>query len=281
MTRANPENYLYGYSYRGGMPPASLEVLAVGKDGLAQYIAGHPWPKQPPFDEIGIYQRELGKADLNDLLRIVAEARHSDTSGPAELHPADSGTEVAFAGGDGQPWRASWNPLEPPTGLKKLLDRTRALIADLREHPLSTLSVRLGVVEAEALESGLPGLQLRFSNRSPRPFTFFGFDSRSGQPAELRLQFCRLEELDATRCRSPIQLMQAAPIEVLQSGAEPVLVGPGEETSIQVSLPEGLVRRGNEPAGLLFGLLHLFWQVEGIDGYVEEGWLMPEPLEVR
>jgi hypothetical protein len=30
---------------------------------------------------------------------------------------------------------------------------------------------------------------------------------------------------------------------------------------------------------MLFGLLRVQWKVDGFEDYVEEGWLMPAPLE--
>ena len=278
MTRANPENYLFGYSYMGGMPPASLEVLVIGKDGLAQYVAGHPWPKQPPFDEIGIYQRQLSKDELAGLMATVVTTRSSAAPGQVEVLPADSAMETFFAPQTDGVWRASWDPLEPPAGLVEIVHSLRSLIADLRARPLS--SIRAGLVRPK-VGSGLSEIRLKLSNRGERPFAFHGFGAATNQPAELRLQFCGPEELALSNSRSPIQLFRSKPFPgVASTPAGMVLVGPGEELVIAMEDEGGFLRSHDRQPGKLFGLLRVSWKVEGFEDYVEEGWLMPEPVEL-
>jgi hypothetical protein len=277
MNRANPENYLFGYSYTGGMPPASLEVLVIGKDGSAQYVAGHPWPKQPPFDEIGIYQRPLRKSELAGLLEVAAAVRRNVAPGRPDMLPADSGMETFFAPQADGIWRASWDPLEPPAGLVEPIQRMRALIADLRAHPLSAL--RAGLVRPDSA-SGLSEVQLKLSNRGARRFAFSGFGAATDRPAELRLQFCDPEELALSNSRSPIQLFRSDPLEGVPSTAEELVLGPGEETLLALKDEDGFLQRHDGRAGKLYGLLRVLWKVEGFEDYVEEGWLMTAPLEV-
>lgn len=278
MTRANPENYLFGYSYMGGMPPASLEVLVIGKDGLAQYVAGHPWPKQPPFDEIGIYQRQLSKDELAGLMATVVTARSAAAPEQVEVLPADSAMETFFAPQTDGVWRASWDPLEPPAGLAEIVHSLRSLIADLRARPLS--SIRAGLVRPDT-GSGLSEIRLKVSNRGERPFAFQGFGAATNQSAELRLQFCGPEELALSNSRSPMQLFRSKPFPgVASTPAGMVLVGPGEELVIAMEDEGGFLRNHDRQPGKLFGLLRVSWKVEGFEDYIEEGWLMPEPLEL-
>jgi hypothetical protein len=276
MTQANPENYLFGYSYTGGLPPASMEVLVIGKNGLAQYVAGHPWPKQPPFDEIGIYQRQLSKEGLASLQGMAATARRDFPAGePKGLSP-DSGTETFFVPQTEGVWRASWNPLEPPTGLVELIRRMRALISELRGHPLSSLHACLIQPETGMQTSEL---WLKLSNRGERPFAFAGFGAPAGERAELRLQYCDQEELNSSRSRSPLQLIQSNPLEGIMDASQELVIGPGEETTLTLKDSNGFLQRRERQFGMLFGLLRVQWKVDGFEDYVEEGWLMPAPLE--
>lgn len=277
MTQANPENYLFGYSYTGGIPPASMEVLVVGKDGLAQYVAGHPWPKQPPFDEIGIYQRKLSKDELANLLEMAAAAHREVTAGRPDRLPADSGTETFFVPQQDGVWRTSWNPLEPPTDLVVLVGRMRALISDLREHPLSCLRVCLvwsgtGKRPAEIL--------LKLSNRGSRPFALIGSSASADEQAELHLEFCGPKELSLSKSRSPIELFRSELLDDFPDTGKELVIEPGEETILPLKQGESYLQSHVGQEGLLFGLLRIQWKVESFDDYVEEGWLMPTPLEV-
>jgi hypothetical protein len=157
------------YRYGGGRPPASLEVLLVGEDGTACYLAGNPWPKQPPFDEIGAYRAPGDWARLEELARAVIGA-----GGSGSPWSADSGVEAVELDGAS----AGWDPDEPPGPAGAFVREVRAAIADVRESPvaaaraeLTDAAVRLTNRGSEALqlETGALHLERREEVHAPSP----------------------------------------------------------------------------------------------------------------
>ncbi len=270
----HPEDYSFGYTYAGGSPPASQEVFLVRADGAAQYVAGHSWPKQPPFDEIGVYRRKLADGEWDELSRRI-ELAHQNRSQFVEPRYADTGVESLFAWSGHELWRVSWDPEALSGAPGALITQVRKLIADLRQHPLSTLQVAL---EAENTE-----LRLRLSNRGTLPFVFYGFGNASlDKGAELRLQFCDPEELKLSTSRSPIQLVRQPPLAgryLAEAVNDEMHVEPGQSLVVTVTHRDAIIQR--QP-GALYALIHLFWKIGGFEAEeaVEEGWLMPQPLLV-
>lgn len=277
MSMANPENYRFGYLYAGGRPPASLEALLVSQEGMAQYIAGHTWPKQPPFDEIGIYQRKLEDQEWRELSKVITIAYHEGAHIGDAPRTADSGLESLFATADDGLWRARWNPSEPPTVLANLLKKARSTISELRTHPLSTLQASLEYTPSDSQ------VHLRLFNRGKVPFTFTGFGKTPKGCGEIRAQFVADEERTQSSHQSPIQLLSLLPVSIDQligiADGE-MLIEPGQATIL--TLKESIPGHSSH-SGVFRALIHIFWKVSGFQfgSELEEGWLMPEPLEVK
>jgi len=271
---SRPEYFSFGYTYAGGSPPSSHEVVLVRPDRKAQYIAGHSWPKQPPFDEIGVYQRTLTNDEWAELNRLIGLA-YQNRSQIREPRYADTGVESFSAWLDKELWRVSWNPNEVSGALADLLSAVRNLITDMRRYPLSTLQAALTVEDTE--------LRLRLSNRGTLPFVFYGFgEGLSDRASELRLQICDQEALKVSRTRSPIQLLRQPPLVghyLTEGAAGETHVGPGESLVVTVSRQDSILPR---QSGVLYALLHLYWKIAGLEAEasVGEGWLMPQPLPI-
>jgi hypothetical protein len=279
MSIANPENYRFGYFYAGGRPPASLEVLLVDRDKVARYVAGHPWPKQPPYDEVGIYQRKLGDQEWCSLEDAIVAAHPEGARIGDAPRTMDAGLESLFAPTDEGLWRATWNPSEPPTVLARLMRMVRSMISELRAHPLCTLQISLEYMPSNSQ------IYLRLFNKGKAPFEFTGFGKTSKGNGEIRVQFVADEERGQSPHQSPIQLLRLSPISVDQLDGVAVgemLIEPGQ--TVLLALKEsGSILRQLRRGGVFHALIHIFWKAPGfpIESELEEGWLMPEPLEVK
>jgi hypothetical protein len=241
---------------------------------VVQYIAGNPWPRQPPFNEIGVYQRTLSSTEWTEFSRRI-EVAYEHRSKDVENRHLDAGVESIFAWLDKELWRVAWNPKAPPSTYTPLIDDVRELIKGLRQHPLSVLHVVLVIENGE--------LRLQFSNRGKLPFVFYGFGNKSlNERAELRLQFQGGEELKLSNFLSPIQLLRQPPLfsnRLVEPTKEEIFLGSGESLAVSVERLRAVLR---PMPGVLYGLVHLFWRSGGLaqQTTTEEGWLMPPPLEV-
>ncbi len=142
---ATPERpFVYGR--QGGSAPPSFELLTILSDGSARYVAGNPWPAQPPFDEIGVYEWSVPPPARCHLQELAAMAGTEVGSGSRSY---DSGIEYVDAWAAGRTYEAEWNPAAAPAATAALTGAVRALITEGRGSPASVLHARL-----EAPDSG-------------------------------------------------------------------------------------------------------------------------------
>jgi hypothetical protein len=189
------------YRYGGGRPPASLEVLLIGEDGTASYVAGNPWPKQPPFDEIGAYRGSVDNARLEKLARAVIGA-----GGSGSPWPADSGVEAVELDGAS----AGWDPEEPPGPAAAFVREARAAIVDVRESPVAA-------ARAELIDAAV-----RLTNRG-------------SEALQLETGAIHLERREEVHAPSPLRLGRRPALELELPGSLP----PGETLVRPVELPAG------------------------------------------
>lgn len=260
------------YTYTGGLPPASFEELVVREDRAGEYVAGNPWPTQPPFDEIGLYARTLGEEEWRALEAVLEAVRASAPDEQRPLGHADAGIESLDALMDEARYSVAWTPHDVPDELRPAIAAVRHVISELREHPLSTLRAEL---EADGR------LRLLLANRGRERFAFHWLDADERHRPEVRIE---LEDLDSGRAEgspSPIRLLRREPVTVApaaqlaRENGESALQ-PGE--SVALELADDLDRG---PAGVeVRCLVRVCFFRTGLDGrrLVEEGWLMPEPF---
>ena len=231
------------YRYGGGRPPSSLEFLFVEPAGVAWYLAGNPWPRQPPFDEIGAYRTKLSDQRLLEL--GAAAAAHGASRGPWS---ADSGVESVAANGAS----AGWDPEEPPEPAAAFVREAREVIAHVRAQPFATALA--------ALDDG--GGLIRLTNRGTEALTI-----ESGQVhRELR------EEVSGGT-PSPLRLGRRPPVDI----DLPDSVPPGESLELSTAVPEG---EGTVLTALVHIVWKPPLDPGEGDGRLD-GWILPDPLSLE
>lgn len=243
MTTALPR---VRYGVGGGAPPASSELLTVDSSGAATYVTGHPWPMQPPFDEIGTYAGPVGTDDADELTELLHRLRGRGGEISAAPGYADAGLESLTVDWGDEQLDVVWSPPRRPQPLDGVAIALRRLVAGLRDHPVSVLrAVR---------DDGC----LRLENRGAEAFTlhrlaadalaelWIGSESAGGPP---ELYVGEPVAVDAP---------EAAGELVIGAGAAVIAVAPAP-------LPEG-------PDGLL----RVAWTAHGAGSLagVQPGWLL-------
>lgn len=269
--------FLYGYS--GGSPPPSLEVLTIGLDRQAQYFTANPWPKQPPFDEIGWYKQPLEEAEWAAQESALRAASRAPLPRGAGL--ADAGTEYWMALLDGQELEAEWHPANVPQETRPLVALARKLITRLRAAPDSTLQARL----ERASLGDTSDLVLWLHNRGQRPFRFFGSaEAEAPYQPEIRLRLRRLES--APSAVTPLNLIAMEPLRLAAPPGFPMtdgLVQLGAGASCAIELPQTWRAEAAEaePGPMVVeGLVRVCFPRVSLaqEEYVEEGWMLPQIL---
>ncbi len=125
------------YGVGGGAPPASAELLTVEPSG-ATYLTGHPWPMQPPFDEIGTYAAPVGD-DAGELAALLDGLRGRGAELRSAPGFADAGLESLTVAWQDEELDLVWSPPRRPAPLEPVVVALRELITRLREHPVSVL----------------------------------------------------------------------------------------------------------------------------------------------
>jgi hypothetical protein len=223
----------------GGRPPSSHEVLLVEDGGEAWYLTGLPWPRQPPFDEIGAYRRDVGAeaaGRLGDLARAVLAAP------PAPDGPADAGLEsVRLEGAE-----ADWSPRRRPDAAEPFVEEARAVIAAVRERPWA------------AVQGVLGGGRLELRNRGLEPLAVEGIELRAG--------WGRSE-----RAPSPLRLAERPSVEL----DLPPRLEPGATADFELPSPG---EPEDDEYDRVYALAHLRWRppVAG-EGDRLDGWIVAGP----
>lgn len=257
------------YGSGGGSPPPSFELLTVGAEGRATYTAGNPWPVQPPFDEVGLYWMDVDPDTWPRLRGALATIDVGAELGPP---PLDSGTEYLHWLSASGPLSARWVPGDVPPVLRDTVEDLRGLIGEVRSHPVRTLR---GSVEASG-----GGVRLRLESGGREPFVLYGFAGPPEHRLEVRLAGdvapeeiedrslpARMVHLDAVEVGAP-----ADPIADASGLAQ---VRPGSSVSLDLPAVPG--------DGLIGCLVRISFPHVSVTGepYVQEGWLMPEPMRMQ
>ena len=223
----------------GGRPPQSHEVLLVPPDGDGWYLTGMPWPRQPPFDEIGVYRAELG-ADGYERLAALAAGVIAEPA-PPRGHADAGGESVRWDGA-----RASWRPGERSPAAEAFADAAREAITAARDRPIA-------VARAE-----MAGQRVSLTNRGDHALPVADGEIRAGWgPAD--------------HAPSPLRLASAAAVAI----ALPAELAPG--ASLDIPLPAaGPVE--DEDLATPYALVSLRWrpQVPGERDELE-GWMIAGP----
>lgn len=280
------ERLLFLYNYSGGMPPVSLEELYIEKDRLVHYLIGNSWPKQPPFDEIGTYEWRLDEEVFSHFqAELTAICQKGKTNIIQKIH-ADSGVESFEAMLGNRHCEFEWNPSEPPEELLPVIDIVRTFISELREHPLSTLHVK---VEDFHLSKNLKCLRFALLNKGKEPFIFYDFDYRNPETrVQVRVKCRNLNDASVGKSMTPIQLIGSDPVSIQKSGNLPVSSGgqitltPQECIMIDVPMSTACSELDKRDRSYsLFALVRVCFQHKYMEKVsIEEGWLMPEPVKL-
>ena len=275
------------YCYSGGAPPPSLEELTVWEDGMAQYLAGHPWPKQPPFDEIGLYRRALAAEEWQPLERTLDAAAERGAQPTEALRYADSGLESLRARLAGGEYAALWTAARAPDELVPVRAAVRQLISALRKHPFSTIHAALVLA---APGRSLDAARLRLHNRGVVAFSFYGLSAPEEHRIEVRLQSRAVDQAAPSRPTSPIRLLAVEPTAAIASQAPPsisdaqVSLNPGESVSVELSVDAACADVRSRQGGLVLdSLVRVCFRRVTLEGQtiVEQGWLTPEPVPLH
>jgi hypothetical protein len=227
------------YRYGGGRPPASFEVLEVDESGAASYIAGNPWPKQPPFDEIGAYR---GDTDAGPLLELAEAALAGGATAPWS---ADSGVESVELDGAS----AGWDPEDPSASAAAFVRAAREAIARLRESPVAA-------AHAELVAGG-SGIVV---------------DNRGTEPLEVADGHAYVERREevAQGGPSPLRLARRPPLELALPGS----LAPGSSIELPLEVAEGEGRL----LTALVGMSWKPPIDPGEGGGRLEGWILAQPV---
>ena len=221
----------------GGRPPASHEVLLVEPTGDAWYLTGMSWPAQPPFDEIGAYRVDLGRAEAE---RLAADARAALDAPRGRPGPADAGLELVRL--DGR--ESDWSPEHRPPPAVRLVESARTAIAAAREHPWS-------VVQATLVDP----TRVRLVNRGEHPLEVEGGELRAGWGR-------------GTRTPSPLRIAERPPRESPLPGT----LEPGRPVEAELG-PAGTAEDDEYDA--VYALVHLRWRPPvAAEGPWLDGWLV-------
>jgi hypothetical protein len=266
------------YGCTGGSPPSTFEVLTIRSDGEATYATGNPWPKQPPFDEIGTYREALSADDL-ELVRtwlrraVPSAAEYSTASGSA-----DAGLEYVEALLDETAIVAHWVPPMVPLSLEPVVDVLRKLVGRIRSNPVRTLQGRL---EASLSASGKHRLRIWLDNRGIEAFRFCGFHTDPGTQPKVHLLTDGVES--RLELQAPIRLLSEEPSSIVGSHGweedDEGLVTLAPDASLAIDISHGL-KHGQKDRWLLRSLVNVWFPHVSLHGepYLQRGWLIPKPI---
>lgn len=272
------------YSYTGGMPPETLEVLWIGADGVAEYVTGNPWPLQAPFDEVGYYRHPLSAQEQGALWKNINEIGKADSGSIDTTRSTDAGLEYFRADGDERIIERAWNPNHVPADYELLAKRIRQCITNTRKSPVSTLSIRW-LEEDPATEV----FQLELHNRGSEPFLFYASQSNAELPLEVRIKFVSANEMHAQTNPNPLSLIHLEPAKVeIPSDWQMTLEGqvalPGGGTlQLEIKRSDAKIPATSPSAGALECLFYVNFLRPTPEGetMLEQGWLMPARLHLR
>ncbi|NIR30200.1 MAG: hypothetical protein GWN84_12995 [Gammaproteobacteria bacterium] len=275
MSFALPDEVLLHYSHSGGAPPASLDVLTVSVDGTASYLAGNPWPQQPPFDELGWYAAALPEAMWRAIGAGARVAASSSAAGGGIQ--SDTGREFFAVRVDGRVFTARCNPAHVAPVLSALRAAAHEAIRWLRGHPVRTVRGAL------ALDDRAPDrLIVRLANRGREAFVLQG-SAAPGAELEIRAAIRPANGGRAAHTAAPDRLVGEAPLAVLSAEGAPLertrwRLEPG--AAIVLTLDATPIDLGRAAAGVLECLIRLCFPRPGTDGttFVQEGWLLAAAL---
>jgi len=270
-----PDAPLFSYAYNGGSPPPTREALLIFPDQTGQYLAGHTWPRHPPFDEIGIYQKTFSAEQWRKVQEVLETTSASIDDSARKFGEADGVFETLTITSPGVARQQSWGADQPPDRFRPLLEKIYRLIDYLREHPFSTLRAELEF-DANARSNDQSPFRFRLTNRGILPFEI---DGQEADAIQARILFRSAEEIreSSSPRRSPIQLLRVPPARTL---VEERKIAAGSSQLISVLDSETLLPPLNQ-RGTIYSLLRVFWRIAGLEHRtpVQEGWLMPEPCE--
>jgi len=274
--------FLYGYS--GGAPPSSLEEFTIRPDRNAHYFTANPWPKQPPFDEIGYYEQRLSEEESAVLRRHLQTALAKRNTFSLSSHSADAGFEYCQAWLEGEALEAQWHPFMIPTEIQPVVEVVRGLIAQLRSHPAGSLRASLELIAPSK------NLRLELQNRGSRAFTFFDFQNHAqGAEAEIRLRVTRRDEAPDVNSSLPIKLAGQSPIALPQAWTIPstsegrITLNPNEHIFLELSREAWAKPYAALDRPLAIDcLLRVCFSHRSLrdELYIQQGWLMPQRLIV-
>jgi hypothetical protein len=269
------QHFPFLYSYSGGMTPESLEVFWVRADGLAEYVAGNPWPRQPPFDEIGHYRSVLTAEERDQLNQLALEIQGDPPLATASARSLDAGVEFFRAQVDERIIEAEWSPTRAPAGHQALARHVRRLIAKTHNTPLSALQA--GMVWLNDSNR----IRLTLQNRGSEPFIFYDAQ-HAGQDVRFQVRVRQVTVDESSHPPNPLILAHLKPVPSINAPGWPP--DPDGKTSLQPGTSLCLEFHPGTPLPIAGETLEClvrinFWRAtpEGED-LLEQGWVLPAPL---
>jgi hypothetical protein len=264
-----PEDVSFVYGYGGGMPPKTLEIFSIRVDRQIRYFTANPWPRQPPYDEIGFYNGQIPN-EVFDEVQMLADRSLASTFTNRGTIYADSGVEYIDATINNQKYSVSWNPSFIPKSLEPLVSTIRNLIKNLRDCPSSVLQIDVKLTMPQRDNIGIT-----FRNRGSAPFRMYG--------RELEIRLHLTDKKLFSKGDDPITLLRYEPVKLPENimmdicKDDMVEVRPRGDIVFQVPNPFWAEYRKSLGKSFdLYCLARVCFSNLSIrnEHYIQEGWLL-------
>jgi len=266
-----PKDVSFVYGYSGGMPPQSLEIFSIRVDRQIQYITANPWPRQPPYDEIGFYNGQTTD-EVFDEVQMLANRSLAGTFTNSGTIYADTGVEYIDAIINNQKYSVSWNPSFIPKSLEPLVSVIRRLIKNLRDCPSCVLQIDVKLTTPQRDNIGIT-----FRNRGSVPFKMYG--------RELEIRLHLTDKKLFSKKDDPITLLRYEPVKLPEDimmvicKDEMVEIGPRGDIVFQIPNPYWAEYRNSLGKSFdLYCLARVCFSSLSIrnERYIQEGWLLTQ-----